>query len=109
MHRSAESLLAIINDILDFSKIEAGKLDMERIDFDLGEVLDGLAGMVGMKAQEKGLALHFDPSPRVPTRLVGDPSRLGQVLLNLANNAVKFTERGEIVVGVACAICRSSR
>ena len=100
VHRSAESLLAIINDILDFSKIEAGKLDMESIDFDLGDVMDSFASLVGMKAEEKGLELVFDPSPSVPTQLVGDPSRLGQILLNLGNNAVKFTERGEIVVGV---------
>jgi PAS domain S-box-containing protein len=100
VHRSAESLLGIINDILDFSKIEAGKLDMESIDFDLADVMDSLASLVGMKAEEKGLELIFDQSPLVPTRLVGDPSRLGQVLLNLGNNAVKFTERGEIVVSV---------
>jgi PAS domain S-box-containing protein len=101
VHRSAESLLAIINDILDFSKIEAGKLDMERIDFDLIDVLDSFASLVGMKAEEKGLELLFDLSPGVPTRLSGDPSRLGQVLLNLGNNAVKFTERGEVVVGIS--------
>ena len=100
VHRSAESLLGIINDILDFSKIEAGKLDMESIDFDLADVMDGLAGLLGMRAEEKGLELIFDQSPQVPTRLVGDPSRLGQVLLNLGNNAVKFTEHGEIVVSV---------
>jgi PAS domain S-box-containing protein len=100
VHRSAESLLGIINDILDFSKIEAGKLDMERIDFDLADVMEGLAGMLGMRAEEKGLELIFDQSPQVPTGLVGDPSRLGQVLLNLGNNAVKFTERGEVVVAV---------
>jgi PAS domain S-box-containing protein len=100
VHRSAESLLGIINDILDFSKIEAGKLDMERIDFDLADVMEGLAGMLGMRVEEKGLELIFDQSPLVPTRLVGDPSRLGQVLLNLGNNAVKFTERGEVVVAV---------
>jgi PAS domain S-box-containing protein len=100
VHRSAESLLGIINDILDFSKIEAGKLDMESIDFDLADVMDGLAGLLGMRAEEKGLELIFDQSPLVPTRLVGDPSRLGQVLLNLGNNAVKFTEHGEVVVGV---------
>ncbi|HEY0858192.1 MAG TPA: response regulator [Albitalea sp.] len=100
VHRSAESLLGIINDILDFSKIEAGRLDMERIDFDLADVMDSLASLLGMRAEEKGLELIFDQSPLVPTRLVGDPSRLGQVLLNLGNNAVKFTEHGEIVVGV---------
>ena len=100
VHRSAESLLGIINDILDFSKIEAGKLDMESIDFDLVDVMDSLASLLSMRAEEKGLELIFDQSPLVPTRLVGDPSRLGQVLLNLVNNAVKFTEHGEIVAGV---------
>ena len=100
VHRSAESLLGVINDILDFSKIEAGKLDIESIDFDLADVMDSLAGLLVMKAEEKGLELIFDQSPVVPTRLVGDPSRLSQVLLNLGNNAVKFTERGEIIVGV---------
>ena len=100
VHRSAESLLAIINDILDFSKIEAGKLDMERIDFDLGDVMDNVASLIGLKAGEKSLALLFQPWPSVPSHLVGDPSRLGQILLNLGNNAVKFTERGEIVFGI---------
>ena len=100
VHRSAESLLAIINDILDFSKIEAGKLDMESIDFDLGDIMDNVASLIGMKAEEKGLELLFDPSPSVPIHLVGDPSRLGQILLNLGNNAVKFTEQGEVVFGI---------
>ena len=100
VHLSAESLLGIINDILDFSKIEAGKLDMENIEFDLFDVMERLASVVGMKTQEKGLELLFDQSPLVPTDLVGDPSRLGQVLLNLTNNAVKFTDHGEIIVRV---------
>ena len=100
VHRSAESLLHIINDILDFSKIEAGKLDMEVLKFDLASVMDDLASLVGMKAEEKGLELVFALPPDLPTALVGDPSRLGQVLINLGNNAVKFTKRGEIVVAV---------
>jgi len=100
VHRSAESLLGIINDILDFSKIEAGKLDIEVIPFDLGNVMDDLANLVGMKAEEKGLELVFALSPELPNALVGDPSRLGQVLINLGNNAVKFTERGEVIVAV---------
>ena len=100
VHRSAESLLAIINDILDFSKIEAGKLDIEHIEFGLDEVMDSLAGVLGLKAQEKGLELVFDLSPEVPTRLIGDPSRLSQILLNLGSNAVKFTQAGEVVVAV---------
>ncbi len=96
---SAQSLLGIINDILDFSKIEAGKLDMESIAFNLDEVLDNLATLVTVKAQEKeGVEVLFSASPDVPRALLGDPLRLGQVLVNLANNAVKFTEHGEIVV-----------
>ncbi len=102
VNASAQNLLGIINDILDFSKIEAGKLDLERIDFELSGVLGNLANQVTMKAQEKGLELIFDVAPDVPGALVGDPLRLGQVLLNLVNNAVKFTERGEVVVSVAC-------
>jgi CheY-like chemotaxis protein/HPt (histidine-containing phosphotransfer) domain-containing protein len=100
VHRSAESLLGILNDILDFSKIEAGKLDMEAVPFELGGVMDSLANLVGMKAEEKGLELVFALPPDLPATLVGDPSRLSQVLVNLGNNAVKFTERGEIVVAV---------
>ncbi len=100
VHGAAESLLGIINDILDFSKIEAGKLDIEVIPFNLGDVMDSLANLVGMTAEEKGLELLFAQPPQLPMDLVGDPSRLGQVLLNLGYNAVKFTERGEVVVGV---------
>ncbi|WP_341888873.1 response regulator [Variovorax sp. YR752] len=100
VHRAAESLLVIINDILDFSKIEAGRLEMERIPFRLGEVMDQFASLVGMRAEEKGLELLFELPPALPA-LVGDPSRLGQVLLNLGNNAVKFTERGEVRVVVS--------
>ncbi|MBT9595450.1 MAG: response regulator [Vitreoscilla sp.] len=100
VHASAKSLLGIINDILDFSKIEAGKLDLELIPFNLGDVMDNLGNMVGMKAQEKGLELLFVEPPHLPTALVGDPSRLSQVLLNLGNNAVKFTEQGEVVVSI---------
>ncbi len=100
VHGAAESLLGIINDILDFSKIEAGKLDIEVIPFNLGDVMDSLANLVGMTAEEKGLELLFAQPPQLPMDLVGDPSRLGQVLLNLGYNAVKFTERGEVIVGV---------
>jgi signal transduction histidine kinase/CheY-like chemotaxis protein len=99
-HAAAESLLVIINDILDFSKIEAGKLDIETIPFSLGDVLDNLSNVVGLKAEEKGLEMLLDVPLSVPRALVGDPSRLGQVLLNLGNNAVKFSERGEIVLTV---------
>jgi PAS domain S-box-containing protein len=99
IHLSANSLLGIINDILDFSKIEAGKLDMELIAFKLDEVLNNLATLVTVKAQEKeGLEVLFKTDSKVPRVLVGDPLRLGQILVNLANNAIKFTEHGEIVV-----------
>jgi PAS domain S-box-containing protein len=98
---SANSLLGIINDILDFSKIEAGKMDMEAVDFYLDDVLDNLANLVTVKAREKeDLEVLFAPASDVPRYLVGDPLRLGQVLTNLANNAVKFTDSGEIVVTI---------
>ena len=103
VHRSAENLLGIINDILDFSKIEAGKLSMEKIDFRLEDVMDNLANLLGLKAEDKGLELLFSTASDLPTALIGDPLRLGQVLINLGNNAVKFTESGEIVVGVEVA------
>jgi signal transduction histidine kinase/CheY-like chemotaxis protein len=102
VHRSAESLLGIINDILDFSKIEAGKLQMERIEFRLEDVFDNLANLVGLKAEDKGVELMFDLPVDLPTALVGDPLRLGQILVNLGNNAVKFTDPGgEIVISAA--------
>jgi PAS domain S-box-containing protein len=98
---SANSLLGIINDILDFSKIEAGKLDIEALDFNLDDVLENLANLVTVKAREKkDLEVLFAADQDVPRHLVGDPLRLGQVLINLANNAVKFTESGEIVVSI---------
>jgi signal transduction histidine kinase/DNA-binding response OmpR family regulator len=100
VHTSAEALLGVINDILDFSKIEAGKLDVETIAFSLGDVVDNVVSVLSMKADEKGLELLLDMPLQLPTSLVGDPSRLGQVLLNLGNNAIKFTESGEIVVAV---------
>jgi len=100
IHGSAEALLGIINDILDFSKIEAGRLDMESIDFEIDHVLDNLATVATIKTQEKGLELLFRRDPHIPTILVGDPLRLGQVLINLTNNAIKFTEQGEILVDI---------
>jgi signal transduction histidine kinase/CheY-like chemotaxis protein len=99
----AHSLLRIINDILDFSKIEAGKLDIESIEFNLEDVLDNLANMIPIKAREKHLEILFATAPDVPLSLVGDPLRLGQILLNLTNNAVKFTEQGEIVISTQLA------
>lgn len=100
VNRAGENLLGIINDILDFSKIEAGKMSMEAIDFNLEDVMDNLANLVGMKAEDKGVELLFNIHADVPSSLVGDPLRLGQILINLGNNAVKFTETGEIVVAV---------
>ena len=95
---AAQSLLGIINDILDFSKIEAGKMSIESIDFELDHVLDNLASLVSQKAADKGLELVFRRDTRIPRHLQGDPLRLGQILVNLTNNAVKFTEQGEITV-----------
>ncbi len=95
---SARALLSIINDILDFSKIEAGKLAMESVDFNLEEVLDNVANLITLKGHEKGLEILFQTDPDLPFTLTGDPLRLGQVLTNLCTNAVKFTEKGEIVV-----------
>ena len=99
IEHSAKSLLGIINDILDFSKIEAGKLDMENIEFDLHQTLETVADMIRDKAREKkDLEILFRTDINAPHLLVGDPLRLNQVLLNLTNNAVKFTDQGEIVV-----------
>ncbi|GMW03509.1 MAG: hypothetical protein AMXMBFR84_46430 [Candidatus Hydrogenedentota bacterium] len=96
---SANSLLGIINDILDFSKIEAGRLEMESVVFNLDDVLNHLANLISVKAAEKDhVEVLFDTPVDVPRMLVGDPLRLGQVLLNLASNAVKFTDAGEIVI-----------
>jgi two-component system sensor histidine kinase/response regulator len=97
---SARHLLGIINDILDFSKIEAGKLSVEQIDFVLDEVLENVSNLIAEKCAAKGLELVIDVDRAVPRKLVGDPMRLGQVLINYANNAVKFTERGEIAISV---------
>ncbi len=97
---SSHALLSLINDILDFSKIEAGKLDMENLNFHLDEVLDHLSTLTTLKAQEKGLEVLFQVGRTVPRYLIGDPLRLGQILTNLTNNAVKFTEHGEIVVRI---------
>lgn len=97
---SAQSLLGIINDILDLSKIEAGKLELENIDFTLQDIMINLSNMVGLRAREKGIEFVISIDNRIPRILKGDPLRLGQILLNLANNAVKFTNFGEILVEV---------
>ena len=98
---AAHSLLGIINDILDFSKIEAGKLDIEKIDFQLEDVLDNLSTIVSQKALDKNLEFLIAAQHDIPPNLIGDPLRLGQILINLANNAVKFTDRGEVLLTVA--------
>lgn len=99
-HNSARALLRIINDILDFSKIEAGKLSIEEVEFVLDDVITHVADISMVKAQEKGLELLFGVDPHLPRRLIGDPLRLSQVLINLIGNALKFTQQGEVVVSV---------
>ncbi|MBF0107811.1 MAG: PAS domain S-box protein [Magnetococcales bacterium] len=100
VHNSATSLLRIINDILDFSKIEAGRLDMEAIEFTLDAVLDNMEAVMSLKAEEKNLRFLLLAAADIPPGLVGDPLRLGQVLINLVNNAIKFTEVGQVSVHV---------
>jgi len=97
---SADSLLRILNDILDFSKIEAGKLEFETIEFDLRQTIEAVCTVLGNRAAAKNLALSFDLSPGVPSSVLGDPGRLKQILINLTGNAIKFTERGEVAIGV---------
>ena len=100
---SGENLLHIINDILDFSKIEAGKLSLETVDFDLRSVVEDVAGVLAGQAQSKGLDLCCIFRPDVPAQVAGDAARLRQILTNLVGNAVKFTERGSVVVTVSVA------
>jgi signal transduction histidine kinase/ActR/RegA family two-component response regulator/HPt (histidine-containing phosphotransfer) domain-containing protein len=97
---SSNSLLGIINDVLDFSKIEAGKLDMEEVEFQLEDVLDNLSSLISLKAEEKGLEFLLDIERQTPNYLMGDPLRLGQVLINLVNNAVKFTDQGKVIMAI---------
>jgi K+-sensing histidine kinase KdpD len=98
---AAQALLGIINDILDFSKIEAGKLEVENTEFSLERVLEDLSVVVSQKAHDKNLEFLIASPNDSPPSLVGDPLRLGQILINLVNNAVKFTERGEVALKVA--------
>ncbi|MBS4098480.1 MAG: response regulator [Sulfuricella sp.] len=97
---AASQLLGILNDILDFSKVEAGKMEFEQVDFSLADVLERLSDISKIKAQDKGIALLFDVGSDVPIALVGDPLRLGQVLNNLVDNAIKFTEKGSVTVRI---------
>jgi PAS domain S-box-containing protein len=101
LRESGQSLLSLINDILDFSKIEAGKLDIEEADFDLAAVVGSVAGTIAAQAQAKGLDLNVDIDDDVPSWVRGDSLRLRQVLLNLAGNAVKFTDHGRVTIGVS--------
>ncbi len=100
IHAAGVTLLGVIDDILDFSKIEAGKISMESVEFNLDDVIENLITVLSVKTEEKGLELLLDIGPEVPRNLVGDPFRLGQVLTNLANNAVKFTESGQVIIRV---------
>jgi diguanylate cyclase (GGDEF)-like protein len=98
---SSRALIELINDILDFSKMEAGKLQLEKIDFDLCKLVEDVMDLMAAQAQQKGLELGYLLAPEMPQRIKGDSLRLRQVLVNLISNAVKFTERGEIVVHIA--------
>jgi PAS domain S-box-containing protein len=100
IYRSAEHLLSVINDILDFSKIEAGEMRLEKVDFDLDNCLESAIEMVAPLAEEKGIELNFLVDSSVPRKLVGDANRLKQILLNLTGNAIKFTDRGQVLVRV---------
>jgi signal transduction histidine kinase/HPt (histidine-containing phosphotransfer) domain-containing protein len=100
LRRTGSGLLVLINDILDLSKIESGHLELERVEFDLAEVVDRAIELIAVTASSKGLVLLSHLSPGIQTRLIGDPNRLGQILLNLLGNAVKFTASGEVVLTV---------
>ena len=99
-NNAAENLLSIINDILDFSKIESGKYSIENIPFDINVLLSNLSSILGKKISEKGVELLYNVSSKVPRNLIGDPFRIGQVLLNLVDNASKFTHSGEIIISI---------
>lgn len=105
--QSAENLLVIINDILDFSKIEAGKVSLEKIEFSLRNLLKNVVTLLRFKAEEKGIEIRFDIEDHVPDHLIGDPTRLNQIIMNLAGNAVKFTEKGS--VRIHCAVLNQNK
>ncbi len=101
---SAEALLCIINDILDFSKIEAGKMSVEKVEFDLREAVKSAVDLLAPRARQKGLDLRYFIKPEVRTKLKGDPTRIRQVLFNLLGNAIKFTQKGSVVLEIAQAV-----
>ena len=96
MQRSSDALLTVINDVLDYSKIEAGRMTVEQIDMDLQSVCDGVRAILQSAALERGVSMRIDYDARLPKYIKGDPARIRQVLLNLAGNAVKFTEAGSV-------------
>jgi signal transduction histidine kinase/DNA-binding response OmpR family regulator/HPt (histidine-containing phosphotransfer) domain-containing protein len=107
LYRSGEALLEILNDILDFSKIEAGKLELQAVDFDLHALLDDLIELLAPRAHQKRIELAYRLAPDLPQVVHGDPTRLRQVLINVVGNAIKFTEHGEVVLGVEPLACES--
>ena len=109
LHQSGESLLRIINDILDFSKVESGRMTIESVDFDLPPAIRDAVGLVAPRAHQKGVVVEVDIDPTIPERVVGDPGRIRQVLLNLVSNAIKFTERGSVRVSVTAAPAPGNR
>jgi two-component system, sensor histidine kinase and response regulator len=102
VRESAEALLTVVNDILDFSKIEAGKLTVEPIPFDLSLTIEDAVGLLAFRAAEKGLEIVVRHAPDTPRRVIGDPGRIRQILVNLAGNAIKFTEHGHVLVQAVC-------
>jgi signal transduction histidine kinase/DNA-binding response OmpR family regulator/HPt (histidine-containing phosphotransfer) domain-containing protein len=109
IHQAGNSLLGVLNDILDFSKIEAGKLDIENVDFCLDDLLTNMVTITHAKAEEKRLEYLFEIAPDIPAYLNGDPLRLSQILINLVNNALKFTEKGEVQVSAKVLATEASR
>jgi signal transduction histidine kinase len=102
IERSSEALLTIIDDILDFTKIEAGRLVLIRETFDFADSISSIEALFAETAKQKGLQLHFDMGESVPRRIVGDPGRIRQVLLNLIGNAIKFTDSGSCHFACSC-------
>ena len=99
---SANALLVLLNDVLDFSKIEAGRMELEIVSLDLHDVVRAASRLLAITASRKGLELVCDLSPRIPRRLLGDPNRLRQIIVNLLSNALKFTEQGEVCLRIDC-------